>query len=82
MFKNMLQNRKNQPIRQQSGEFLLTQSDSYLSPLQKELFKQIDERFVKTFYNLFIAIKKKKRKVRQVQNVVLFQKDLNIQNLY
>ena len=56
MFKNMLQNRKNQPIRQKSGEFLLTQSHRYLSSLEKELSKQIDERFVKTFYNLFITI--------------------------
>lgn len=56
MFKNMLQNRKNEPIRQKSGEFLLRQSHQYLSPLQKTLCKTIDERFVKTFYNLFIAI--------------------------
>jgi len=52
----MLQNRKNEPIRQKSGEFLLSQSHQYLLPLQKELSKKIDERFVKTFYNLFIAI--------------------------
>jgi len=50
----MFKNRKNQPIRQKSGEFLLTQSHSYLPPLQKELSKQIDERFVKTLSNLFI----------------------------
>ena len=56
MFKNILQNRKNQPIRQKSGAFLLSQADHYLLPLQKELSKKIDERFVKTFYNLFIAI--------------------------
>ena len=52
----MLQNRENQPIRQKSGEFLLFQSDKYLSPLQKELSKKIDARYVRTFYNLFIAI--------------------------
>ena len=56
MFKNILQNRKNQPIRQKSGAFLLSQAHQYLFPLQKELSKKIDERFVKTFYNLFIAI--------------------------
>lgn len=56
MYKNILQNRKTHPIRQKSGEFLLTQSDSYLSKLEKELSKKIDERFVRTFYNLFIAI--------------------------
>lgn len=56
MFKNMLQNRKNQGIRQKSGAFLLTQSETYLSSLEKELSKKIDERFVHTFYNLFIAI--------------------------
>lgn len=52
----MLQNRKNQPIRQKSGEFLLVQSHHYLSVIQEELSKKIDERFVRTFYNLFIAI--------------------------
>ncbi len=52
----MLQNRKNTPIRQKSGEFLLAQSNNYLSPLQKELSKKIDARYVRTFYNLFIAI--------------------------
>ena len=56
MYKNMLQNRKNQPIRQKSGEFLLTQSQTYLSSLEKALSKKIDDRFVRTFYNLFIAI--------------------------
>ena len=56
MYKNILQNRKTQPIRQKSGEFLLTQSSGYLSSLEKELSKNLDERFVRTFYNLFIAI--------------------------
>ena len=56
MFKNMLQNRKTQPVRQKSGEFLLTQTERYLSSLEKELSKKLDERFVRTFYNLFIAI--------------------------
>jgi len=56
MFKNILQNRKNQPIRQKSGAFILSQSQQYLSSLEKELSKNIDERFVRTFYNLFIAI--------------------------
>ena len=56
MFKNILQNRKKEPIRQKSGEFLLVQSNSYLSALQKELSKQLDARYVRTFYNLFIAI--------------------------
>lgn len=56
MFKNMLQNRKNQAIRQKSGEFLLVQSNRYLSTLQKDLSKKIDARYVRTFYNLFIAI--------------------------
>ena len=56
MYKNILQNRKTQGIRQKSGAFLLTQSDSYLSSLEKELSKKIDARFVQTFYNLFIAI--------------------------
>ena len=56
MFKNILQNRKNQAIRQKSGEFLLVQSDKYLSSLQKELSKQIDARFVRTFFDLFIAM--------------------------
>ncbi len=56
MFKNILQNRKKEPIRQKSGEFLLVQSNTYLSPLQKELSKHIDARYVRTFYDLFIAI--------------------------
>jgi len=56
MFKNILQNKKKAPIRQKSGEFLLSQSNQYLSNLQKTLSKQIDERYVRTFYDLFIAI--------------------------
>lgn len=56
MFKNILQNRKNLPIRQKSGEFLLCQTNTYLSGLQKQLNKKIDARFVRTFYDLFIAL--------------------------
>jgi hypothetical protein len=56
MFKNILQNRKKAPIRQKSGEFLLCQSNQYLSALQKLLSKQVDERYVRTFYDTFIAI--------------------------
>jgi len=56
MFKNILQNRKKNPNRQKSGDFILVQSNKYLSSIQKELSKQIDERYVQTFYNLFIAI--------------------------
>lgn len=56
MYKNILQNRKNQPIRQKSGEFLLTQSNKYLSILQKQLSKQIDNRLARTFFDLFIAM--------------------------
>lgn len=52
----MLQNRDNEPIRQKSGEFILSQSNTYLSSLQKELSKKIDARYVRTFYDLFIAI--------------------------
>lgn len=56
MFKNILQNRKKNPNRQKSGDFILVQSNKYLSSIQKELSQQIDERYVQTFYNLFIAI--------------------------
>jgi len=56
MFKNILQNRKNAPISQKSGEFILSQSDTYLSSLQKGLSKKVDARYVRTFYDLFIAI--------------------------
>lgn len=56
MFKNILQNRKKEPIRQKSGEFILSQSNTYLFSLQKKLLKQIDARYVRTFYDLFIAI--------------------------
>ncbi len=56
MYKNILQNRKNQPIRQKSGEFLLVQSNVYLSKLQKQLSKKIDARLGRTFFDLFIAM--------------------------
>jgi len=56
MYKNILQNRKNQPIRQKSGEFLLSQSNTYLSSLQDQLYKQIDTRLANTFFDLFVAI--------------------------
>jgi len=52
----MLQNKENQPIRQKSGEFLLSQSKNYLSSLEKRLSKEIDARFVRTFFDLFIAM--------------------------
>ena len=47
---------KNISIRQKSGAFLLSQTHYYLSDLEKELSKNIDERLVRTLYNLFIAI--------------------------
>jgi hypothetical protein len=56
MYKNILQNRKKAPIRQKSSEFLLVQSDKYLSSLLKELHKKIDKRLARTFFDLFIAI--------------------------
>ncbi|MFT7452233.1 MAG: hypothetical protein ACI9VN_002964 [Patescibacteria group bacterium] len=56
MFKNILQSRNKEPINQKSGEFILSQADVYLSSLQKALSKKIDVRYVRTFYDLFIAI--------------------------
>jgi hypothetical protein len=56
MFKNTLQNKDTQPTRQKSGEFLLVQSDSYLSKLQRQFTKKIDKRLARTFFDLFIAI--------------------------
>ena len=56
MFKNILQNRENEPIGQKSGEFILSQANVYLSSLQQALSKKIDARYVRTFYDLFIAI--------------------------
>lgn len=56
MFKNILQNREYNPIRQKSAEFLLSQSAKYLSPLEKSLSKEMDNRYVRTFFDLFIAI--------------------------
>lgn len=56
MYKKILQDRKTSPIRQKSGEFILVQSDKYLSRIQKELFQQIDTRLARTFFDLFIAI--------------------------
>jgi len=56
MYKNILQNSKRTGISQKSSNFLLSQSDSYLSKLQKELSKLIDQRLGRTFFDLFIAI--------------------------
>ncbi len=56
MYKKILQNRKTRPIRQKTSEFLLRQSNSYLSSLQAKLYKQIDTRLANTFFDLFIAI--------------------------
>ncbi|MFK7810230.1 MAG: transposase [Saprospiraceae bacterium] len=56
MFKNILQNREYNPIQQKSAEFVLSQSGEYLRPLEKKLSKQIDDRYVRTFFDLFIAI--------------------------
>lgn len=56
MFKNILQRKGKAPIRQKSGEFILRQSSQYLSFLENCLSRQIDERYVRTFYDLFIAI--------------------------
>ena len=56
MYKNILQNRKTEPIRQKTSEFLLRQSNSYLSSLQDKLYKQIDTRLAHTFFDLFISI--------------------------
>ena len=52
----MLQNRNQKLLRQKSGNFLLHQANTYLSTLQNSLSKKIDNRYVQTFYNLFIAI--------------------------
>lgn len=56
MYKKILQNKDKDSIGQKSGAFLLHQSNKYLSVLEKELDKQIDNRYVQTFFNLFVAI--------------------------
>ena len=56
MYKKILQNKDKHPIVQKSGSFLLHQSNRYLKGLEKELDKQIDNLYVQTFFNLFIAI--------------------------
>jgi len=56
MFKNILQNKNKSTSKQQSGFFLLRQSDRYLDPVLNDLNVQLDKRLVKTFYNLFVTI--------------------------
>lgn len=56
MFKTLLQNRENEPIRQQAAGFILGKSDRYLKEIQEELNGQIDKRLVGTFFDLFVVI--------------------------
>lgn len=56
MFKHLLQRNDAAPIKQRAACFLLHQSDRYLSVLQTRLDAQIDQRLVRTFYDLFLVI--------------------------
>ena len=56
MFLNLLQNKKNSPIKQKAGSFLLHQANRYTFTIRKELDHQIDSRLVRTFFDLFMTI--------------------------
>ena len=56
MFLNLLQNKKNTPINQKAGSFLLHQANRYTFTIRKELDNQIDSRLVRTFFDLFMTI--------------------------
>lgn len=56
MFKNILQNKLSSSKDQKGEEFILRQSNRYLSDLQNQLNLKIDKRLVGTFFDLFITI--------------------------
>jgi len=56
MFYKLHQDRKDSPIEQKAGSFLLHQVMTYTSQLRNELDQQIDKRLVRTFFDLFITI--------------------------
>lgn len=56
MFYKLHQDRKDSPIAQKAGSFLLHQVMAYTSQVRTELDQQIDKRLVRTFFDLFITI--------------------------
>lgn len=56
MFKEHLQNKSKRTRSPKSGDFLLSQASSYLSPVEPILDHHLDKRLVRTFFNLFVSI--------------------------
>ncbi len=56
MFKNIIQNKRSVSDSPKAAQFILRQSEKYLSTLQDQLDLKIDKRLVRTFYDLFITI--------------------------
>jgi len=56
MFKHLLQTKSNFKKGPSAGEFLLNQSNVYLSCLQGQLNELMDARLVRTFFDLFMVI--------------------------
>ena len=56
MFKNILQSKSTSTDSPKAAQFILRQSEKYLSTLEDQLDLKIDKRLVRTFYDLFITI--------------------------
>lgn len=56
MFKHLLQRKGERLGKQKAANFVLHQSERYLGEVQRRLGAQIDQRLVRTFYDLFLVI--------------------------